>query len=240
MMLHKILVYGPPTSRVAKVLWTLGEAKVPFERDERTPAVLKQDADYMLIQPKGTVPTLVVTDKAGAQFVCNESNTIVSYLSSKLSPGELYPSTPESVANAWQWLEWGEQLVAPQLSPIWFGLVRRGAYPPGSSNTLVVEKDTRGSAAKVNHKSVSEMLRAWTQLESHLADGKRHFIQGGKLSMADITAGVHANRLFHLPVDEMGVDPRKSLPHVHGYYQRLCERDPYQKYVVPYGGAPKK
>lgn len=241
MSLKKILVYGPTTSRVAKVLWVLGEAKTPFERDERTPAALKQDAAYMRIQPKGTVPTLVATDEAGARFVCNESNSIVSYLSSKLSPGELYPATPEGVANAWQWLEWGEQLVAPQLSPIWFGLVRRSAYPPVPTNTLAVEKGAGGAAEKVNHKSVPEMLRAWTQLESHLADDKRRFIQGGKLSMADVTAGVHANRLFHLPADEIGVDPRKTLPYVHGYYQRLCEREPYQKYVVPFGGAaPKK
>lgn len=232
--LSRILVYGPTTSRVGKLLWTLGEAGVPYERDERSIAVLKADPAYLRIQPKATVPTLLVhTAPSAAPFVVNESNSAVAYLASKLSPGGLYPSTAEGVANAWQWLEWGESSVALSLSPIWFGLVKKGGYPPGSA--LALAKDAEGRVAGVNGKSVAAMLRVWAILEEHLSSDGRKFILGEALTMADITAGVHANRLFHLPADEIGVDPRSLLPHVRDYYERLCERPAYLTHVVPYG-----
>ncbi|KAJ1625829.1 glutathione S-transferase [Pavlovales sp. CCMP2436] len=234
----KILVYGQTTSRVAKLLWSLGELKAPFERDERSLLLLKQDAAYMAIQPKGTVPTLVVESGAGAQFVVNESNSGVAYLASKLGAGTFYPSTPEEVAKAWEWLEWGETSVAASLSPVWFGLVKRGGYPPGSP--LVKEVGEDGVAVVVNGKSVSRTLGIWHTLERHLAADKRKFIMGEHLTMADITAGVHANRLFHLPFDEIGADMRTTLPFTRDYYQRLCERASYQEFVVPYGKGPAK
>lgn len=232
--LSRILVYGPTTSRVGKLLWTLGEAGVPYERDERSIAALKADAEYLRIQPKGTVPTLLVhTAASSAPFVVNESNSAVAYLASKLSSGGLYPSTAEGVAEAWQWLEWGESSVALNLSPIWFGLVKKGGYPPGSALALV--KDAEGHVIGVNGKSVQAMLRVWASLEAHLSSDGRKFILGEALTMADITAGVHANRLFNLPADEIGVDPRSLLPCVSAYYERLCERPAYRTHIVPYG-----
>jgi glutathione S-transferase len=239
-MALRILVYGPTTSRVGKILWTLGEVGSPFERDERSIAALKQDPAYLRLNPKGTVPTLLVEPAGGSgadaqpPFVVNESNSCVAYLASKLSPGRLYPATPEAVANAWQWLEWGESSVAASMSLIWFGLVKKGGYPPGAP--LTVERgESGGCASRVNGKSVSAMLRVWNALETQLSDGDRPFIQGEQLTMADITAGVHANRLFNIPADEIGVDTRETLPRTYRYWQRLCEREPYREHIVPFG-----
>lgn len=235
----RIVVFGQTTSRVGKLLWVLDEVGARYERDERSIASLKADPEYLAIQPKGTVPTLVVHQAHSPEpFVVDESNSAVAYLASKLSPGGLYPATPEGVANAWQWLEWGESSVAVNLSPIWFGLVKQGGYPPGAPLTLV-KSGAQGGAGSiltgVNGKSVSVMLRVWETLERRLAVDGRNFIQGERLTMADITAGVHANRLFHIDPDEIGVDPRVTLPHTRDYYERLCERPAYQGHVVPFG-----
>ncbi|KAG8466248.1 hypothetical protein KFE25_002004 [Diacronema lutheri] len=233
MALSRIVVYGPTTSRVGKILWTVGEAGAQYERDERSIAALKADSEYMRIQPKGTVPTLVCEMAGAPPFVVNESNSAVAYLASKLSPGGLYPATAEGVANAWQWLEWGESSVAASQSPVWFGLVKRGGYPPGTP--LRVERGPDGHASVVNDKSVAALLRVWSTLERHLASDGRTFVQGDRLTMADVTVGVHANRLFHIPPDAIGVDVRASMPRTHDYYQRLCERVPYRAHVLPFG-----
>lgn len=233
--IERILVFGPTTSRVGKILWTLGEIGAPFVRDERSILALKQDASYLALNPKGTVPTLLVADKAGKEFVVNESNSCVAYLASKLSPGALYPSCPEAVANAWQWLEWGESTAALNLSPIWTGLVKRTAYPSSAGAEPIIRKSGDGFAELVNGKSVPSMLHTWRALEDHLAARRSNFVQGDQLTIADITVGIHTNRLFHLPPDQIGLDPRLTLPRTFAYYQRLSERSPFRTYVVPFG-----
>mmetsp|Transcript_26838 Transcript_26838/g.72391 ORF Transcript_26838/g.72391 Transcript_26838/m.72391 type:complete len:112 (+) Transcript_26838:73-408(+) len=104
----RVVVYGIPTSRVCKVLWALGEVGVPCERVGKTPMELKQDPEYMAMNPKGTVPTAVFhwPESEGGTLVLNESNTITSYIAHRFDERKrgLYPSSPEGLALAWQWL----------------------------------------------------------------------------------------------------------------------------------------
>mmetsp|Transcript_17377 Transcript_17377/g.44931 ORF Transcript_17377/g.44931 Transcript_17377/m.44931 type:complete len:244 (+) Transcript_17377:113-844(+) len=237
----RVVVYGPSTSRVCKVLWALREASLPIsvERDMRRPAELRAEQSYLALNPKGTVPTAVFSygeDNGSADLVLNESNTIVSYVAQRFAPA-LYPSTPESLALAWQWMEWGESSAAVPVSAIWFGLVRGGGYPPLPDAKLSIERDDSGTAMVVNGVPTRKLLEVWSVLEHELQRGNGAFMQGGNLTIADITVGVLAARVFALPTDQLGFSPVETFPSAYKWYCRLLERDAYREMVLPCAGA---
>lgn len=240
------VVYGVRTSRVAKVLWALREVGAPFSRVERPTAELRADPHFLELNPKGTVPVATFELGGGgghgggdsaadgaAQLVLNESNTIASYVCARWSAGTtMYPPTHEAVALAWQWLEWGESSVQPTLSPVYSGLVQESGYPRGSALQLSTGAD--GTPSVVNGREVSAVLTVWAALEAQLRRAGP-FVLGDSLSMADLTAGVHARRLFAL--ESAGVPASRSLPRTHEWYLRLCERPAYAESVLAGGGA---
>jgi len=233
------VVYGPNTSRVAKVLWMLREVGVPFRHVDSPIAALQQSEAYLTLNPKGTVPTAVFRGADGGEdLVLNESNTIVSYIAHKYGAGTaLYPASPERLATAWQWLEWTESSVQPTLSPVWVGLMRGDGFPSGKGHALEVTLGADGKPQRVNGVEVVRALKVWEALEKHLGAGERAYVLGADFSLADVTAGIHANRLFHIPAEKLGHDPAGMFPSVHAWYRRLCERPGFQAYVIPQGSG---
>merc|ERR1712232_1094927 len=135
---------------------------------------------YQALNPKGTVPTL-----RDGPVVLNESNTIVAYLCQKYGKqAGLYPDSAPALALAWQWLEYAETTIAEAQAPIFFPIVRGIPYPFGSDAKC---PDKVKALAPALEKAISG-------LDEHLA-GKQ-YVLGDALTMADITAGVQANRLF--------------------------------------------
>ena len=112
------LIYGQSTSRVNKVLWAASEAGVEVDRVKIPTRELQQEKWYYDINPKLTVPCMRDGD-----LVINESNSIVSYICHMYGK-HLYPKSPDLLALAWQWLEYGETAVAANLAPIWFGATK--------------------------------------------------------------------------------------------------------------------
>jgi hypothetical protein len=41
------------------------------------------------------------------------------------APPRAHPHSLEAAALGWQWLEWGESTLAPKLTPIFFGVLRK-------------------------------------------------------------------------------------------------------------------
>lgn len=219
-----ISVYGVSTSRVQKVLWAAAECGITdVRRHQKPPAKLAACSWYRELNSKGTVPTL-----RDGPLVLNESNTIVAYLCQKYGKDaglELYPdASPMSLALAWQWMEYGETTLAQTTAPIFFNVVRGLPYPPAGQSVLPSPEQIQAL--------VPACARAFAGLDKHLTG--RAFVLGDAFTMADMTAGVQANRLlgnngFGFP--ELAA---AQFPAVHAWYQRLMTRPAFQQHVLPF------
>lgn len=178
----KIVIYGQPTSRVQKVLWMCEEVGVPYEQ-----VVMMAERFqpwYDALNPKNTVPTIKDGD-----VVVNESNTIVSYIANKYGKAKgLYPEDPAKLAMAWQWLEFGEDTLAPKLGPIFFPKVRKIYY-------AATDFGKKGAPPEAEiAERVPACVKAFSTLEKQLA--KSTYVLGDSFTMADITVSIHTNRLL--------------------------------------------
>mmetsp|Transcript_34275 Transcript_34275/g.73199 ORF Transcript_34275/g.73199 Transcript_34275/m.73199 type:complete len:226 (-) Transcript_34275:299-976(-) len=220
-------LYGEATSRVTKVMWIAAEAGISYARVIKPVAELKREAAYLRRNPKGTVPTW--TEELGrTQLVLNESNTIVAYIAQQYGQDTgLYPSTAGAVAQCWQWQEFGETSLQPVLSPVWWGMVKMSGYPPGPGGAKTPIDQQRLSQQQAK---AFNMLKV---LDTHLSDG-RLYMAGDRLTFGDITCGVHANRLFHIP--QLVTQAGTELPHVLSWYHRLLLRPAYAEHVKPNAG----
>ena len=97
------IVWGRATSsNVMKVLWTLGELDLPFERVDVGGSFGKTDTpEYRAMNPTGLVPTLQEDD-----FTLWESNVIARYLCHAHAPkSSLWPQEPQARANIDRWMD---------------------------------------------------------------------------------------------------------------------------------------
>lgn len=192
------------SSNVQKVLWCCGELGLEFARvDWGGKFGGNQDKAYLELNPNGLVPTL---EDDG--FVLWESNSIMRYLVDKYAPGKLLPATVEGRASANRWMDWQISWLNPIIVPLFIGLIRT---PEEKRDPKVIKTATEKTS------------KAWQIVDSHLA---RHgYLAGDDFSLGDIPLGVWAHRWFSLPIE------RPALKNVSRWYQLLCERPPYQRYV---------
>ncbi len=190
---------------VQKVLWTLAELNVAYERtDAGLQFGVVNEPFYRRMNPNGRVPTI---EDDG--FVLWESNAIVRYLSAKHGAGTLWSNNPRQRADADRWMDWTTSTVAPALTPVFWGLIRT---PPEKRNMASIEAE----AEKVG--------QAFQALEQNL-EGRDH-VAGKSFTMGDIPLGTFVHRWYALAVK------RPKLPRVEAYYERLQERAPYKKHVM--------
>lgn len=193
------------SSNVQKVVWCCGELELPFEREDIGGKFGKnKEAAYLAVNPNGLVPTL-----RDGEFVLWESNSIVRYLVDKYGAGELVPDTAEGRADANRWMDWQLTVLGPALVPIFMGLIR----------TPEPERD--GAAIE---RGVAQANARWAIVERYLEG--HDYLVGNSLTIGDIPVGIWAYRWFNLPVE------RDSSPRVEKWYQRLCERKPFQEHVM--------
>lgn len=104
-------VWGrPDSSNVAKVMWTIGELGLPFERIDYGGKFGGNDApEYRAMNPHGRVPTLLDNGE-----VFWESNAIVRYLAAK-PQSSLLPSDPVARAKSDRWMDWCSISFGPAL-----------------------------------------------------------------------------------------------------------------------------
>ena len=211
----KLVVYGQSTSRVNKVLWAAAEAGLDVEQVKIRTRQLQQEQWYYDINPKLTVPCMRDGD-----LVINESNSIVSYICN-LYAKHLYPDSPDLLALAWQWLEYGETTVAASLAPVWFGVTKN------------IKFSTKTSPADVDeiNKFVPKCAKAWRGLDEHLGKDNREYILGNSFSMADFTLGVQADRLKQSDGCQRKELQMECFPYVNKWLERLESRSAFQKTV---------
>ena len=157
------------SSNVQKVLWALGELGLEYTRDDiGGPFGGNRETDYLIMNPNGLVPTLIDGDT-----ILWESNVIVRYLARKYAPNSLLPDSLTGLAQAEQWMDWQQTVVAPAHFPVFWGLIRTAP-------------EDRDLDAINNGRDRFEQVMAI--LDHHLSDSA--FVGGDSLSMADIPVGI--------------------------------------------------
>lgn len=201
------ILWGRETSsNVRKVIWTLEELRLPYERiDVGGPFGRTDTAEYRAMNPTGLVPTLQEDD-----FILWESNAIARYLCHAYAPSSpLWPREPRARANIDHWMDAQQTVLNRPATVVFLGLVR----------TAPEQRDNAAIA-----KAVVEMARAYAMLETPLA---RHpFIAGDHLTLADIAWGVHVHRWFTMEID------RPAMVHLRAWYDRLLGMPIYQRYMA--------
>ena len=175
------------SSNVQKVLWVLRELDVPFERRDAGGAFGVVDTpEYKAMNPNSRVPTM---EEDG--FVLWESNAIVRYLAGRHGAGTLCPEDPQVRADADRWMDWQQTTVAPQITPIFWNLVRT---PEPDRDPAAIEAGRIG------------MIPLMQIMDRHLS--AKSFLVGDRLTMDDIPLGVMTYRWLTL------IDDRPAMPNL--------------------------
>ena len=190
---------GKPTSiNVRKVLWTLAETGLPYEREDWGDGYRATSApEFLALNPNAMVPVLEDGD-----FVLWESNSICRYLSGKAARSDLLPTEPQARARVEQWMDWQ----ATDLNASW-----RYAFM-----ALV-----RQHAAFTDPAQVAASAAAWNRnvgiLDRHLA-AHGPYAAGEHFTLADIVLGLSLNRWLMTPIE------RPQYAAIAAYVERLQER----------------
>ena len=202
-------IWGRNTSsNVQKVIWALGEMKIPFERIDVGGAYGKtKEPFYLAMNPNSLVPTLEEEDG----FTLWESNSVVRYLAGKHG-GTLEPKDAKVRAKASQWMDWQLSVMGPAITPVFWGLVRT---PPEKRDQAAIDagKEKTTAACKI--------------LDAQL--GKTRFVAGEDFSYGDIPVGVMTRRYMEL------VPERPKMANLERWYGEIAQRPAFKEHC---GGIP--
>ena len=202
-----IKIWGRNTSsNVQKAMWAVGELGLEHTRIDVGGAFGKnKEAPYLAMNPNGLVPTLEEEDG----FVLWESNSIVRYLAGKHDKtGVLEPKDPRQRALASQWMDWQLSVVAPAITPAFWGLIRT---PPEKRDMAAIKA------------SQDKTTDAMKMLDAQLA--KTAYVAGPALSYGDIPVGVMAYRFRVLVPD------RPPLANLERWFGLISKRKAFHDHV---------
>ena len=204
-------VWGRNTSsNVQKVMWAIGEMKLPHQRIDVGGAFGKNnEAPYLAMNPNGLVPTLEEEDG----FTLWESNSIVRYLAAKNAAKNadrtLEPADLKTRARAQKWMDWQLSVMGPAITPVFWGLIRT---PPEKrdANAIAAGKAKTVAAAKM----LDEQL------------GKTAYLAGDTFSYGDIPVGIMVYRYVQL------IPERPSMPNLDRWYAAISSRQAFREQVA--------
>lgn len=204
--MRRILWGRSTSSNVMKVIWTLEELKLPYERmDVGGPFGKTDTAEYRAMNPTGLVPTLQED-----QFTMWESNAIMRHLcSAHVEHTTLWPKDPHERAKVDQWLDAQQTVMNRPQGVIFVSMVR-------------TKPENRDHAAIAQ--AVKDAAKAYGMIAAEL--GKHHYITGSHLTLADIAWGIHVHRWFTMDFD------RPEIPNLRGWYDRLLTRPIYKEHIA--------
>lgn len=202
-----IKIWGRKNSiNVQKVMWAVGELKLPHERiDIGGPFGKNKEPAYLAMNPNGLVPTLEEDDG----FLLWESNSIVRYLAAKHGGGTLEPKDLKTRAHANQWMDWQLSVAGPAIHGTFWGLVRT---PP--------DKRDHAAISESKKKTTAAMAIVDAQL------GKTAYLAGDAFSMGDIPVALVAFRFRQL------VPERPPLTNLERWYGEIEKRAAFREHVL--------
>ena len=183
---------------VRKVLWTLDELGLAYQREDWGAGFAStDDPAFLALNPNGLIPVLV--DDQGPLW---ESNTICRYLAHRHGDGALLPADPRGRAGVEQWMDWQ----ATELNGAWrYAFLALGRKAPGFDDPASIAAST------------AAWNGAMTLLERRL-ETTGAYAAGETFTLADVVLGLSTHRWAATPIDHA------DLPAVRAYYARLGER----------------
>ena len=194
------------SSNVQKAMWAVEELKLERQRIDIGGAFGRnKEPAYLAMNPNGLVPTLEEEDG----FLLWESNSIIRYLAGKHDKaGVLEPKDAKTRALASQWMDWQLSVVAPAITPAFWGLIR-------------TPEDKRDMAAI--KASQERTVAAMQIMDRQLA--KTRFLAGDAFSYGDIPVGVMCYRYRQLVPD------RPATPSLDRWYETIAKRKAFRDHV---------
>jgi glutathione S-transferase len=191
---------------VRKVLWTLEELGLAYEREDWGMGFAPTDRpDFLALNPNGLIPVLV--DDQGPLW---ESNTICRYLAHRHGDGALLPIDPRGRAGVEQWMDWQ----ATELNGAWrYAFLALGRKMPGFDDPASIAAST------------AAWNGAMTLLERRL-ETTGAYAAGEAFTLADVVLGLSTHRWAATPIDHA------DLPAVRAYYDRLGERGAFPAHAL--------
>jgi glutathione S-transferase len=204
--MRRILWGRSTSSNVMKVIWTLEELKLPYERiDVGGPFGKTDTPEYRAMNPTGLVPTLQEDD-----FILWESNAIARYLcNTHAASTSLWPSDPHARANVDHWMDAQQTVQNRPAGVIFLGLVRT---PPEKRDMVAIRQ------------AVVDAARAYGMIAEKLT--KCPYICGDTLTLADIAWGIHVHRWFVMDFE------RPEIPALREWYDRLLTLPIYKEHIA--------
>ena len=199
-------IWGRTNSvNVQKVMWAVGELGLAHERlDAGLAFGVVETPEYKAKNPNSRVPT--VEDDG---LVLWESNATVRYLAAKYGAGNLWANDPGARSLADRWMDWATAHVQPDLTPVFWGLIRT---PAEQRNMPLIEAAAQRSA------------ETWRILDAHLA--RQPYVAGERFTMGDIPVGCFCWRYYALPIQ------RPELPNLAAWHARLQARPAFRAHVA--------
>ena len=200
-------IWGRNTSsNVQKVIWGLAEMQLPFERIDVGGAFGKtKDAAYLAMNPNSLVPTLEEDDG----YTLWESNSILRYVAAKHAYRTLEPADLKVRASAQKWMDWQLSVMAPAITPVFWGLIR----------TPAEQRDAKAIATGKEKTVAAAQIRA-----AHL--GKTAYLAGDDFSYGDIPVGIMIYRYMQL------IPERSATPNLDRWYAAISSRAAFKAQVA--------
>lgn len=190
---------------VRKVLWTLDELGVPYEREDwGVPVRDPHDPAFLRLNPNAQVPVII-----DGGFVLWESNVIMRYFEEKDGGHRLLSADFKTRMLEEQWLQWQATELNPQWGYAVQALLRK---TPGFDDPAKVEQSLAKWAARIQ------------MLEDRLGETGA-FAGGAVFSLADIALGLSMRRWYAISAAV------PEFPAVRRYYDALRGRPAGARYM---------
>lgn len=197
-------------------------------------------ADYLAINPKAVVPTLVHDGE-----VIAESTVICEYIDEAFADRPIYPRAPAARARVRVWTKAVDEELHPACSAITYvvshrhTILRNGV---GNFDDFIKQGGADGLAARtlkwqwIQHglaaPGAADKIRLYAgylrKMEDTLASSQ--CLAGDEFSMADIAMAPYVNRLDVLAMDGLWKDGR--LPRVEDWFARIKARPSFTPALV--------
>lgn len=189
---------------VRKVLWTLDETGLPFEREDWGSGFQSTSApDFLALNPNGLVPVLLDGD-----MVLWESNVICRYLAQRAGRTDLLPDDPMRRALVEQWMDWQ----ATEFNNAWrYAFMAKVRQSPAHQDAALIEQS----------------VQAWQRHIDILAqqlERTQAYATGPSFTLADITLGLSVHRWLSAPV------ARREPSVIRQYHERLLLRPAFVRH----------
>jgi glutathione S-transferase len=196
--------------------------------------------DYLAINPKAVVPTLVHDGN-----VITESTVICEYVDEVFAERPIYPCSPAARARVRIWTKAVDEELHPACSAITYVLSHRHTIlrnGVGSFDDFIKQGGADGLAARtlkwqwIEHglaaPGAADKVRLYAgylqKMEKALVSSD--WLAGGEFSMADIAMTPYVNRLDVLAMDGLWKNGR--LPGVESWFARIKARESFKPALI--------